>query len=79
MNNQTWFHIPSQWLTFITLTKILLYPEVSGIATTMVIVFWYFLMVEQIFFSQQVKRSVIIGNKYDIYELPHELPHKLGS
>ena len=27
-----------------------------------------------IFFSLQVKRSVIISNKHGIYELPHELP-----
>ena len=28
----------------------------------------------QIFFSSQVKRSMVISNKYDIYELPNELP-----
>ena len=32
---------------------------------------------EQIFFSPQVKRSVIISNKHNIYELPHELPNDL--
>ena len=46
-------------------------------STTMFIIFWDFLMVEQIFFSPQVKRSVIISNKYDIDELPHELPNDL--
>ena len=30
-------------------------------------------MVEQIFFSPQVKRSVIISNKCGIYEVPNEL------
>ena len=30
-----------------------------------------------IFCSPQVKRSVIICNKYGIYELFHELPNKL--
>ena len=30
-------------------------------------------MFDRIFFSPQVKRSVIINNKYGIYELPHEL------
>ena len=35
------------------------------------------LMVEQIFLSPQVKQSVIISDKYGIYELPHELPDDL--
>ena len=34
-------------------------------------------MVEQFFLSSQVKRSVIISNKYGMYELPHELPNDL--
>ena len=34
-------------------------------------------MVEQVFPSPQVKRSVNISNKYGIYELPHELPNDL--
>ena len=34
-------------------------------------------MVEQFFLSPQVKRNVIISNKYGIYELPHELPNDL--
>ena len=29
------------------------------------------------FLSPQVKRSVIISNKHDLYELPHELPNDL--
>ena len=32
-------------------------------------------MVEQIFLSSQVKRSLIISTKYGIYELSHELPN----
>ena len=43
----------------------------------LVIIFWDFLMFYQIFFSPQVKRSVIINNKHDIYELPHELRNDL--
>ena len=31
----------------------------------------------QIFFSPQVKRTVIISNKHGIYELPYELPNDL--
>ena len=31
-------------------------------------------MFHQIFFSPQLKRSVIITNKHGIYELPYELP-----
>ena len=34
-------------------------------------------MLYQIFFSPQVKRSVIISNEYGIYDLPHELPNDL--
>ena len=34
-------------------------------------------MVEQIFLSPQMKRSVIISNNYGIYELPHKLPNDL--
>ena len=34
-------------------------------------------MVEQIFLSPQVKKSVIIRNKHCIYDLPHELPNDL--
>ena len=41
------------------------------------IIFLDFLILYQIFFSSQVKRSVIISNKHGIYELPHELPNKL--
>ena len=33
-------------------------------------------MFDQIFFSPQVKQSVIICNKYGILELLHELPNK---
>ena len=38
------------------------------------IIFWDLLILNQIFFSPQVKRSVIISNKHGIYELPDELP-----
>ena len=32
---------------------------------------------EQIFFSPQVKGSMIISNEHGIHELPHELPNDL--
>ena len=35
------------------------------------------MILDQIFFSRQVKRSVIISNKYGICELPHKLPNEL--
>ena len=35
----------------------------------------YFLILYQIFFSPQVKGSVIISNKHGIYELSDELPN----
>ena len=34
-------------------------------------------MFNQILISPQVKRSAIISNKHDTYELPHELPNDL--
>ena len=38
------------------------------------------LMIDQVFPSSQMKRSGIISNKHDIYELSHELRlRKLGS
>ena len=40
--------------------------------TIVEIIFWHFLILYQFFFSPQVKRSVIISNKHDIYKLPHE-------
>ena len=43
----------------------------------MVLIFQDFLILDQIFFTPQVKRSVIITNKHGIYELPHELPSDL--
>ena len=50
----------------------------SGQASTiLVIIFWDLLMFYQIFLSPQVKRIVIITNKYSIYQLPNELPNDL--
>ena len=43
-----------------------------------VIIFWDFLMFDQIFLSPQVQQSVIISNKSVIYELPHKLPNDLS-
>ena len=39
--------------------------------------FWDFLMTDQIFFLPQVKRNVVISNKYCIYEFPQELSNDL--
>ena len=41
-----------------------------------VIIFWDFLIFDQIFISPQVKLSVIISNKDGLYESPHELRNK---
>ena len=46
-------------------------------STIISIIFWHFLIFYPIFFSQKVKQSTIITNKYDIYELPHELLNDL--
>ena len=48
---------------------------VSSTVTSIIdIILWDFLILYQIFFSPQVKQSVIISNKHGMYELPHELP-----
>ena len=46
-------------------------------STVMGIIFRDFLILYQVFFSPQVKQSVIISNKHGIYELPHELTNDL--
>ena len=46
-------------------------------AATMFIIFWGILIDEQIFFSPQLKGSMILGYKHGIYELPHEFPNDL--
>ena len=56
---------------------LLISVSVSYVSTIMVLIFWDFLMFDQIFFSPQIKRSVIIGNKHGLYELPHELQNDL--
>ena len=43
----------------------------------MVIKFWDFLIFDHIFFSPQVKQTVIISNKHGAYELPNELSNDL--
>ena len=45
--------------------------------TIMLIIFWDILMDEQISFSPQAKRSVIICNKDGIYRWPHKLLNNL--
>ena len=52
--------------------------ENSGIkAATIFIIFWKFLMFNQILLSPQVKRWAIITYKHGIHELCHELPNDL--
>ena len=46
-------------------------------STIMGIIFRDILIFYQVFFLPHGKRSVIISNKYVIYELPHELPYNL--
>ena len=41
--------------------------------------FWDFLIFYQILLSPQVKQSVIISNKHDIDELPHDLSNDLTA
>ena len=45
--------------------------------TIMLIIFWDILMDEQISFSPQAKRSVIISNKDGIYRWPQKLLNNL--
>ena len=61
-----------QTTCFIVIYSILKNKNRSGI-TTMDIIFWEFCLLYKILFSPQVKRSVIISNKYGIYELPYKL------
>ena len=49
----------------------------QSITAIMDILFWDCLILYQIFFSPQVKRSVNITNKHGIQELPHEFPNDL--
>ena len=54
--------------------------KTNPILTTITfIIFWDFLIVKKVFYSPQVKRSVIISNKlvYKVCHLPHELPNDL--
>ena len=45
--------------------------------TIMGTLFWDFLMFYNVFFSSQMKRSLIISNKHGIFGLPHDLPNDL--
>ena len=46
-------------------------------STTVDIIFWELWLLYQIFFSPQVKWTVIISNKLGIHEPPHELSNDL--
>ena len=61
---------------------VLLYLVIHKIKNTtvmiyIVVVFWDFLMFEQIFLSPQMKWRMIMSNKHGIYQLPDELPNNL--
>ena len=43
----------------------------------MIIIFWDFVMFDQIFLSAHVKLNVISSNKSGTYELRHKLPSNL--
>ena len=60
----------SLWANSLTILHLL--RQVSLRSTKMNIIFWEFLILYQIFFSPQVKRSVIISNRHGIYELSQE-------
>ena len=47
--------------------------------TGVVILFWDFLIFYQIFLSPEVKQSLIISKKKDIYKSPLVLPSNLKS
>ena len=48
-----------------------------GKTTTRVKIFWSLFIFDRTFISAQLKQNVIISNKHDIHELPHELPKDL--
>ena len=43
----------------------------------MLVLFWDFLMFDQIFYSPQVKQSVVIIDKNGMYKLSRKLPNDL--
>ena len=53
------------------------YKKEKKILQTTPVIFWYFFMFHQILLSLQVKRTVNINDKYDIYKLPQELKNEL--
>ena len=52
-------------------------PLIQKDSTIMGIIFWDLLILYQIFFSSQMKQSVIISNKHGMYKLLHELLNDL--
>ena len=46
----------------------------NKILQTIMDIFWEFLLLWEILFSPEVKRSTIISKKHGIFELPDELP-----
>ena len=80
------FHIASNrtptgnlWCLRVEVDKVTYIVLVVKVAlfTIMAIMFWDFLVFDEIFFSPAVKQSVIISNKHGIHELSHELPKNL--
>ena len=52
--------------------------QADGVKTSVMdIIAWDCLILYRIFFSPQVKQSMIISSKHGIYELPHELLNDL--
>ena len=49
----------------------------SNLLSTIVFIFWDFLMFYKVFFSPQVKQCAIITYKHGMYEPSHELPNDL--
>ena len=55
--------------------SVIVCQDAMSSSTILAIPFYEFLMFHQIFLSPQVKRMVIISNKYGIYQLPRKLPN----
>ena len=58
--------------------NLILIPYLDFLTTIMIIIFWDFFMFDQTFLSPQLEWTVIISNKYGIYELPDNLANDIG-
>ena len=66
----SWMYVLTYFLDITNNSK----KQTTFLATIMTTIFWHFLMSNKLFFSPQVKWSMIIGIKHGIYELPYDLP-----